>query len=73
MLFDHHAQFLLMVSQTRDIDNENSQTYQDFTETKNNRDLINIHLESIDWTNELCINHDNVGLSMGSFLKKCTN
>ena len=46
-LSDHHAQFLLMISQTRDTDNENNQTYKDITETENNRDLINTHLESI--------------------------
>ena len=51
MLSDHHAQFLLMISQTRDTDNENNQTYQDITETENNRDLINTNLESIGWPN----------------------
>ena len=29
---DHHAQFLLIVSQTREIHNENNQAYRDFTE-----------------------------------------
>ena len=40
MLSDHHAQFLLMVSQASDMDNENYQTYQDFIEIENNRDLV---------------------------------
>ena len=44
-----------LVSQTRDIDNENNQTYRDFTEIEN-WDLINTHLESIAWANELRIN-----------------
>ena len=40
MLSDHYAQFLLMVSQASDMDNENYQTYQDFIEIENNRDLV---------------------------------
>ena len=40
MLSDYHAQCLLMVSQTKDIDNENSQTYRYFTEIENSSDLI---------------------------------
>ena len=59
-----------MVSQTRDIDNENNQTYQDFTEIENNRDLINTHLTSIDWKNELHIDHNNVYVSTRLLLNK---
>ena len=69
-LSDHHAQFLLMVSQTRDIDNENNETYRDFIEIENNRNLIKTHLESIDWANELRINRDSVDLYTGRLLKK---
>ena len=69
-LSDHHAQFLLMVSQTRDIDNENNHTCQDFTEIENNKNLISNHLESINWSDELRINRDNVDLSAGRLLKK---
>ena len=69
-LSDHHVQFLLMVSQTRDIDNENNYTCQDFTEIENNKNLISNHLESINWSNKLRINRDNVDLSAGRLLKK---
>ena len=67
---DHYDQFLLMVSQTRDIDNENNQKCRGFTEIENNRDLINTHLESIDWTIELRIDREIVDLSTGRLLKK---
>ena len=59
-----------MVSQTRDIDNENNQTYQDFTEIENNRDIINTHLTSIDWKNELHIDRNNVYVSTRLLLNK---
>ena len=62
-LSDYHAQFLLMVSQAREIDNENNQIYQDFTE-------LNTHLESIDLTNGLLINRNNFDMSTGLLLKK---
>ena len=59
-----------MVSHTRDIDNENNHTCQDFTEIENNKNLISNHLESINWSDELRINRDNVDLSAGRLLKK---
>ena len=62
-LSDYHAQFLLMVSQTRERDNENNQIYQDFTE-------LNTHLESINLTNEILINRNNFDMSTGLLLKK---
>ena len=52
-LSDHQAQFLLMEFQTKQMDNEKIQIFRDFSKTENNKNLINTHLEGIDWATEL--------------------
>ena len=50
---DHHAQFLLMEFQTKQMDNEKIQMFRDFSKIENNKNLVNTHLEGIDWATEL--------------------
>ena len=47
-LSDHHAQFLLMEFQTKQMDNEKIQIFRDFSKIENNKNLVNTHLEGID-------------------------
>ena len=69
-LYDHFAQFLLMEFQTKQMDNEKIQMFRDFSKIENNQNLINTHLEYIDWATELQVNHNNVDLSSELFLRK---
>ena len=69
-LFDHHAQFLLMEFKTKQMDNEKIQIFRDFSKIENNKNLINTHLEGIDWATELQVNRNNTDLSSELFLKK---
>ena len=69
-LSDHHAQFLLMEFQTKQIDNEKIQMLRDFSKIENNKNLVNTHLEGIDWATELQVNRNNTDLSSELFLKK---
>ena len=64
-LSDHHAHFLLMEFQTKQFGNE-----KDFSKIENNKNLVNIHLEGIDWETELQVNHNNADLSSELFLNK---
>ena len=68
-LSDHHAQFLLMEFQTKRMDNEKIQIFRDFSKIENNKNLINTHLEDIDWTTKLQENRNNADLSSELFLK----
>ena len=52
-LSDHHAQFLLMEFQTKQMDNEKIQKFKDFSKIENNKNMVNTHLEGIDWATEL--------------------
>ena len=69
-LSDNHAQFLLIEFQTKQKDNEKIRTCRDFKKIENNKNLINLHLESIDWATELRVNRSNIDLSSELFLKK---
>ena len=69
-LSDHHAQFLLMEFQTKQMDNEKIQMFRDFSKIENNKNLVNTHLEGIDWATELQVNRNNADLSSELFLKK---
>ena len=69
-LSDHHAQFLLMKFQTKRMDNEKIQAFRDFRKIENNKNLINTHLEGIDWATELQVNRNNADLSSELFPKK---
>ena len=69
-LSDHHAQFLLMEFQNKQMDNEKIQIFRDFSKIENNKNLINTHLEGIDWAAELQVNRNNADLSSELFLKK---
>ena len=69
-LSDHHAQSLLMEFQTKQIDNEKIQMFRDFSKIENNKNLVNTHLEGIEWAKELQVNHNNADLSSELFLKK---
>ena len=69
-LSDHHAQFLLMEFQTKQMDNEKIQMFRDFSKIENNKNLVNTHLEGIEWAKELQVNHNNADLSSELFLKK---
>ena len=42
-----------MEFQTKQMDNEKIQIFRDFSKTENNKNLINTHLEGIDWATEL--------------------
>ena len=57
-LSDHHAQFLLMEFQTKQMDNEKIQMFRDFSKIENNENLVNTHLEGIDWATELQVNRN---------------
>ena len=46
---DHHAQFLLMDFQTKQMDNEKIQIFRDCSKVENNKNLINAHLQGIEW------------------------
>ena len=70
ILSDHHAQFLLMEFQTKQMDNEKIQMFRDFSKIENNKNLVNTHLEGIDWATELQVNRNNADLSSELFLKK---
>ena len=69
-LSDHHAQFLLMEFQTKQMDNEKIQIFRDFSKIENNKNLVNAHLEGVDWATGLQINRNNADLSSELFLKK---
>ena len=69
-LSDHHAQFLLMGFHNKQMDNEKIQIFRDFSKIENNKNLINTHLEGIDWATELEVNRNNADLSSELFLKK---
>ena len=69
-LSDHHAQFLLMEFQNKQMDNKKIQIFRDFSKIENNKKLINTHLEGIDWATELQVNRNNADLSSELFLKK---
>ena len=69
-LSDHHAQSLLMGFQNKQMDNEKIQIIRDFSKIENNKNLINTHLEGIDWATELQVNSNNADLSSELFLKK---
>ena len=69
-LSDHHAQFLLMEFQTKQMDNEKIQMFRVFSKIENNKNLVNTHLERIDWATKLQVNHNNADLSSELFLKK---
>ena len=69
-LSDHHAQLLLMEFQNKQMDNEKIQIFRDFSKIENNKNLINTHLEGIDWARELQVNRNNADLSSELFLKK---
>ena len=47
-LSHHHAQFLLMEFQNKQMGNEKIQIFRDFSKIENNKNLINTHLEGID-------------------------
>ena len=68
-LSNHHAQFLLMEFQTKRMQNEKIQIFRDFSKIENNKNLINTHLEDIDWTTKLQENRNNADLSSEVFLK----
>ena len=44
--------------------------YFDFSKIENNKNLINTHLEGIDWSTELQVNCNNADLSTALYLKK---
>ena len=67
-LSDHHAQFLLMEFQTKQTDNEKIQMIRDFSKIGNNKNLMNIHLEGIDWATELQVNCNNANLSSDLYI-----
>ena len=52
------------------MDNEKIQIFRDFSKIGNNKNLINTHLECIDWATELQVNHNNADLSSELFFKK---
>ena len=52
------------------MNNEKLQIFRDFSKIENNKNLINTHLEGIDWTKEQQVNRDNTDLSSELFLKK---
>ena len=52
------------------MDNEKTQIFRDFSKIGNNKNLINTHLECIDWSTELQVNHNNADLSSELFFKK---
>ena len=59
-----------MEFQTKQMDNEKIQIFRDFSKIENNKNLVNAHLEGIDWATELQINRNNADLSSELFLKK---
>ena len=61
-LSDHHAQFLLMEIQNKQMDNEKIQIFRDFSKIENNKNLINTHLQGIDWATELLVKRNNADL-----------
>ena len=52
------------------MDNEKLQMFRDFSKIENNKNLINTHLEGIDWATNLQVNCSNADLSLELFLKK---
>ena len=52
------------------MDNEKIQAFRDFRKIENNKNLINTHLEGIDWATELQVNRNNADLSSELFPKK---
>ena len=59
-----------MEFQTKQMDNEKIQMFRDFSKIENNENLVNTHLEGIDWATELQVNRNNADLSSELFLKK---
>ena len=45
------------------MDNEKIQTWRGLSKINNNKNLINTHLESIDWATKLNVNRYNANLS----------
>ena len=58
-----------MEFQTKRMQNEKIQIFRDFSKIENNKNLINTHLEDIDWTTKLQENRNNADLSSELFLK----
>ena len=58
-----------MEFQTKRMQNEKIQIFRDFNKIENNKNLINTHLEDIDWTTKLQENRNNADLSSELFLK----
>ena len=50
--------------------NKKIQIFRDFSKIENNKNLINTHLEGIDWATELQVKSNNANLSSELFLKK---
>ena len=50
--------------------NKKIQIFRDFSKIENNKNLINTHLEGIDWATELQVKSNNADLSSELFLKK---
>ena len=69
-LSDHNAQFLLTEFQTKQLGNEKTRMFRVVIKIENNKNLVNTHLEGIDWATELQVNHNNADLSSELFLKK---
>ena len=67
-LSDHHAQFLLIELQTKQMDHEKNQMFRDFSKIENNKNLVNTHLEGIDWATQ--VNRNNADLSSELLLKE---
>ena len=59
-----------MEFQTKQMDNEKIQIFRDFSKIENNKNLVNVHLEGVDWATGLQINRNNADLSSELFLKK---
>ena len=53
----------LIEFQTKQMDNEKMQMFRDFSKIKNNKNLVNSHLEGIDWVTKLQVNRNNADLS----------
>ena len=57
-----------MEFQTKQTDNEKIQMFRDFSKIENNKNLMNIHLEGIDWATELQVNCNNANLSSDLYI-----
>ena len=53
----------LIEFQTKQMDNEKMQMFRDFSKIENNKNLVNSHLEGIDWVTKLQVNRNNADLS----------